>query len=87
MILQVDVEAADGALEQVGVRLVDGHHVAVGITRDEARILGLTRRTLHDGGITESSYDDLVLQEDPERVDVHTQVPGRLKHRSQGEGL
>src|SRR5882757_11143491 len=86
-IFQVDVEAADRGLEEVGIGLTDRHDLAGGVTRDQARELRGGLRVLQDRGVAEAAVDDLILEENPEGIEVDAQVLDRLDYRTQRVGL
>ena len=76
-----------GAVGRYLRRLADEVDVTVGAAVQVARKLLLCRRALHDGGVTQATDHDLVLEVDPEGIQVDAQILDGLEHQTQCVGL
>src|SRR6185437_13832811 len=83
LIIQIDVQAADIYLEEIGVGLAYEDDVARGVARDVAGELGGRLRILQNDVVGETARRDRIAQVDPVRVQIQGQVARRPEHRAQ----
>src|SRR5581483_320312 len=84
---QVDIDAAQVRLEEIGIGLADGYDVAVRIASNEARELRRRLRVLQDSRGGKTAHRDFIAQVNPVGIEIEGKVLDRRQHRTQREGF